>query len=132
MDTVTEGAMAAVMVSLGGLGIVHSNLFATNQAFIVRSVKSRRVPILSIPTFHAPSDRIHSLYDLDSCPYVLVTQSGSMSSQLLGYVSRSDWLKGLEESGRHFRKNLKGKIIFFYACQKMQIVPTPTRLPNKA
>ncbi|KAE8124501.1 hypothetical protein FH972_019380 [Carpinus fangiana] len=93
MDTVTEGAMAAAMASLGGLGIVHSNLSAVDQVSVVRSVKSRRVPILSAPTFRAPSDRIHSLDDFDSCPYVLVTQSGSASSQLLGYVSRSNWLQ---------------------------------------
>ncbi|KAE8038953.1 hypothetical protein FH972_011413 [Carpinus fangiana] len=112
MDTVTEGAMAVAMASLGGLGIVHSNLSVADQASVVRFVKSRRVPILSVPTFHAPSDRIHSLDDFDSCPYVLVTQSGFESSQLLGYVSRFNWLKGIEEFGRLFKEKLKGKIIF--------------------
>ena len=65
MDTVIEGAMAATMASLGGLGIVHSNLFVAYQAFVVHSIKSHRVPILSAPTFHAPFDHIHSLNDFD-------------------------------------------------------------------
>ncbi|KAE8057420.1 hypothetical protein FH972_014115 [Carpinus fangiana] len=72
------------MASLGGLGIVHSNLFAADQSSVVCFVESRRIPILSAPTFRAPSDRIHSLDDFESCPYVLVTQSGSASSHLLG------------------------------------------------
>jgi hypothetical protein len=109
MDTVTEGALAAAMASLGGLGIVHSNIFVVDQAFVVHSVKSRCVPILSAPTFCAPSKRIHSLDDFESYPYVLVTQSGS-ASQLLCYIS--DWLKGVEESGRLFREKLEGKIVF--------------------
>jgi hypothetical protein len=113
MDTVTEGAMAATMASLGGLGIVHSNLSTADQASVVRSVKSHRVPILSTPTFLAPSNRIHSLHNFDSYPYILVTQSGSTSSQLLDYVSRSDWFKGVEEFGRLFREKLKDKIVFF-------------------
>jgi IMP dehydrogenase len=117
MDTVNEGAMAAAMASLGVLSIIHSNLSAADQASVVRSVKSRHVPILSAPTFRAPSC-IHSLDDFDSCPYVLVTQSGSTSSQLLGYASKSDWLKGREESGRPFREKLKGKIIFFMPAKK--------------
>ncbi|KAE8039326.1 hypothetical protein FH972_011750 [Carpinus fangiana] len=99
MDTITEGATAAAMASLGGLGIIHSNLSTADQVSVVRSVKSRRVPILSTLTFRAPSDRIHSLDNFDSCPYVLVTQSGSASSQLLGKRSpRSDWFKEVEES----------------------------------
>jgi hypothetical protein len=112
MDTVIEGAMATAMASLGGLGVVNSNLSAINQVSVVHSVKSCRVPILSSPTFRIPSDRIHSLDDFESCPYILVTQSSSTSSQLLGYVSSSDWLKGVEESGRLFRKKLEGKIVF--------------------
>ncbi|KAF5477230.1 hypothetical protein F2P56_003893 [Juglans regia] len=93
MDTVTEAGMAAAMASLGGLGIIHSNLPPQVQASMVRSVKSRRVPLLSSPTFKSSEHRIDSLDDFDSSPYVLVTQSGSPSSKLIGYVSRSEWLQ---------------------------------------
>ncbi|XP_030966615.1 inosine-5'-monophosphate dehydrogenase 2-like [Quercus lobata] len=93
MDTVTESAMAAAVASLGGIGIIHPNLSAQVQAAMVRSVKSRRVPFLSSPTFLSPSHRISSLDDFDaSSPYVLVTESGSPRSKFVGYVSKSDWL----------------------------------------
>ncbi|GMY33143.1 inosine-5'-monophosphate dehydrogenase 2-like [Fagus crenata] len=93
MDTVTESSMAAAMASIGGLGIIHSNLSPQLQAAMVCSVKSRRVPFLSSPSFLSPSHRISSLDDFDaSSPYVLVTLSGSPRSKLIGYVSKSDWL----------------------------------------
>jgi IMP dehydrogenase len=131
MDIVIEGAMAAAMASLGGLGIVYSNLSTVDQASVVLSVKSRHVPILSAPTFCAVSNRIYSLDDFDSCPYVLVNQSGSMSSQLLDYVSRSDWLQGVEEfvviwiknNEQHKVQKLEGKIIFLCLTKNLKIKP---------
>ncbi|KAB2601851.1 inosine-5'-monophosphate dehydrogenase 2-like [Pyrus ussuriensis x Pyrus communis] len=68
MDTVTESHMAISMAALGGIGIIHSNLTSSEQAHMVRSVKSRRVPLLSNP-------------------------SGSPNSKLLGYVAGKDWVK---------------------------------------
>ncbi|CAN1263082.1 Inosine-5'-monophosphate dehydrogenase 1 [Linum perenne] len=54
MDTVTESAMAASMAALGGIGIVHYNTTPSAQAAFVRSVKSRRVPLLSSPIVFSP------------------------------------------------------------------------------
>ncbi|TQD95175.1 hypothetical protein C1H46_019198 [Malus baccata] len=94
MDTVTESHMAISMAALGGIGIIHSNLTSSEQAHMVRSVKSRRVPLLSSPVFKSPSDRIQSddVFDASN-PYVLVTESGSPNSKLLGYVAGKDWVK---------------------------------------
>lgn len=39
MDTVTEGAMALALAQLGGMGIIHKNMTAQDQASIVASVK---------------------------------------------------------------------------------------------
>src|SRR4028118_1705525 len=39
MDTVTEADMAIVMAQLGGLGVLHRNLSAEEQAAAVRAVK---------------------------------------------------------------------------------------------
>ena len=93
MDTVSESCMAAAMAALGGIGIIHSNLPASNQADMVRSVKSRRVPILSNPVFKSPDSRIlNQFQEDDALPCVLVTEYGTASSKLIGYVLRSDWM----------------------------------------
>lgn len=85
--------MAVAMAALGGIGIIHSNLNPSDQAALVRSAKARCVPILSNPVFTSPSARIESVEDFGSNPYVLVTESGSTKSKLVGYVSKADWVK---------------------------------------
>nr|AFZ93521.1 inosine-5'-monophosphate dehydrogenase [Camellia sinensis] len=93
MDTVTESSMALSMASLGGLGIVHSNNSSSDQASIIRSAKSHRFPFLSDLTFLSPSDSINSVDDFPAagCRIILVTESGTSKSKLLGVVTISDW-----------------------------------------
>ncbi|KAF8411300.1 hypothetical protein HHK36_003847 [Tetracentron sinense] len=91
MDTVTESSMALSMAALGGLGIVHYNNLASEQAALIRSAKSRRIPFISDPIFKTPSDSIDSFDDFASSPCVFVTQSGNSKSKLLGVVAKSDW-----------------------------------------
>ncbi|THG11712.1 hypothetical protein TEA_021697 [Camellia sinensis var. sinensis] len=93
MDTVTESSMALSMASLGGLGIVHSNNSPSDQASIIRSAKSHRFPFLSYLTFLSPSDSINSVADFPAagCRIILVTESGTSKSKLLGVVTISDW-----------------------------------------
>lgn len=93
MDTVSEASMAVAMAALGGIAFIHSNTTASDQAAMVRSAKSRRVPILSNPVFKPPSGRIESVDDFCGSPYILVTESGTAQSKLLGYVSKLDWQK---------------------------------------
>ncbi|KAB5538578.1 hypothetical protein DKX38_016111 [Salix brachista] len=92
MDTVTESYMAAAMAAVGGIGVIHSNVTPFEQADMIRSVKSRRVPILSSPVFKTPDSRIVNEFEGDDIPFVFVTQSGNEKSKLLGYVAKSDWL----------------------------------------
>ncbi|XP_037497868.1 inosine-5'-monophosphate dehydrogenase 2 [Jatropha curcas] len=92
MDTVTESYMATAMAALGGMGIIHSNTTPPEQADAVRSVKSRRVPILSNPVFKSPDSLIVDQFDDDSLPCVIVTESGTATSKVLGYVFKSDWM----------------------------------------
>ncbi|KAL6198796.1 hypothetical protein ACLB2K_028585 [Fragaria x ananassa] len=95
MDTVTESHMAVSMAALGGIGILHSNAAASDQAAMVRSVKAHRVPLLSNPVFTSPQHRIQNddVFDHGANPYVLVTESGAPGSKLLGYVASRDWAK---------------------------------------
>ncbi|XP_031125979.1 inosine-5'-monophosphate dehydrogenase-like [Ipomoea triloba] len=91
MDTVTESSMAAAMAALGGIGIVHSNTTPSQQASIVRSAKSHKIPFTADLVFVSPGDSIHSADEFGSAPCVFVTESGTQRSKLLGVVSRSSW-----------------------------------------
>ncbi|XP_057485731.1 inosine-5'-monophosphate dehydrogenase 2-like [Actinidia eriantha] len=91
MDTVTESSMAVAMAALGGIAIVHSNNSASDQASIVRSAKSHRIPFVSDLIFKSPSDSISSIDDFGSSPCILITESGTRKSKLLGAITKSDW-----------------------------------------
>ena len=114
MDTVSEASMAVAMAALGGIAIIHSNTTATDQAAMIRSAKSRKVPILSNPIFKPPSGRIESVDDFGDSPYILVTESGSSKSNLLGYVSKLDWM------------NLSDKELKIYDCMVNSSVSVPS------
>ncbi|KAJ8761300.1 hypothetical protein K2173_001356 [Erythroxylum novogranatense] len=96
MDTVTESYMASAMAAVGAIGIIHSNLTPSQQAQMVRSVKSRRVPVLSNPVVKSRDSRIFDEFDDGSVPCVLVTESGNADSKLMGYVTKADWF-GLDD-----------------------------------
>ncbi|KAL1353254.1 hypothetical protein HN51_017204 [Arachis hypogaea] len=98
MDTVSESAMAAAMASLGAMAIIHSNISPAIQAAVIRSAKSRRVPILSHPVFLPPSAYIDSLDDFADSPFILVTESGNSKSKLVGYVSKEDYTNQSDKS----------------------------------
>lgn len=87
MDTVTESSMSAAMAALGGIGIVHSNNTPSEQASIVRSAKSHKIPFTADLIFLSPGDSIHSADEFASSPCIFVTQG----SKLLGVVSKSSW-----------------------------------------
>ncbi|KAF6136582.1 hypothetical protein GIB67_029752 [Kingdonia uniflora] len=98
MDTVTESSMAVAMAALGGIGIVHYNNKAEEQASIIRNAKSRRIPLITDPIFISPTDTIDSVDDFYCSPYVFVTESGNSNSKLLGAVGVSEWERLLDKT----------------------------------
>lgn len=100
MDTVTESYMAVAMAYLGGIGIIHSNNTASEQFSILQSAKSRRIPVVSDFEIKSPSDVIESESDFGSSSVILITETGSRKSRVLGYVVKSDWVNLKNKGGR--------------------------------
>lgn len=58
MDTVTESRMAIAMARQGGLGVLHRNLSASDQATQVEIVKRSEAGMVTDPVTAAPSDTL--------------------------------------------------------------------------
>lgn len=64
MDTVTEARMAIAMARQGGVGVLHRNLSAEDQAVQVDLVKRSEAGMVSNPVTCAPGDTIGHVDDL--------------------------------------------------------------------
>ncbi|XP_057546656.1 inosine-5'-monophosphate dehydrogenase 2-like [Amaranthus tricolor] len=100
MDTVTESYMAVAMASLGGIGILHSNNTPQEQFSLLQSAKSRRIPFVSDFEIKSPADVIDSESDFGSSSVILITETGSRKSRVLGFVLKSDWVKLMKKEIR--------------------------------
>jgi len=60
MDTVTEHAMAEAMARLGGLGVIHKNFSAHDQAAEVARVKRSESGIVANPITVSPADTVQT------------------------------------------------------------------------
>src|SRR5919112_3864059 len=90
MDTVTESRMAIAMARQGGIGILHRNLSAEEQAYQVDLVKRTQTGIISNPVTIGPDatleelDRICGEYRVSGLPVV------DTDNRLLGIITNRD------------------------------------------
>ncbi|KAI5292072.1 hypothetical protein KEM52_006643 [Ascosphaera acerosa] len=93
MDTVTEDKMAIHMALLGGLGVIHHNCTADEQAEMVRKVKRYENGFISEPIVIAPTLTVGQVKELKAqCGFggFPVTETGELRSKLLGIVTNRD------------------------------------------
>ncbi|KAF5098364.1 hypothetical protein D0Z00_002076 [Geotrichum galactomycetum] len=93
MDTVTEADMAIHMALLGGIGIIHHNCSADEQADMVRQVKKYENGFISDPVVVDPSQTVGDIKKLKEklgFAGFPVTVNGKMPGKLLGIVTSRD------------------------------------------
>jgi IMP dehydrogenase len=89
MDTVTEGRLAIAMAQQGGVGIIHKNLTAAEQAREVAKVKRFESGVLRDPITISPEMKVHDV--------IALSQQHGISgfpvvegAQLVGIVTNRD------------------------------------------
>ncbi|CEP61655.1 IMP dehydrogenase IMD3 LALA0_S03e07800g [Lachancea lanzarotensis] len=93
MDTVTEAEMAIQMALLGGIGIIHHNCSAEQQAEMVKKVKKFENGFINSPIVVSPQATVGEVKAMREkfgfCGFP-VTETGSLPSKLVGIVTSRD------------------------------------------
>ncbi|WP_428963584.1 IMP dehydrogenase [Micromonospora fluostatini] len=90
MDTVTEARMAIAMARMGGIGVLHRNLSAEDQALQVDLVKRSESGMITNPVTASPDDTLSEVdqlcgrYRISGVPVV------DRDGQLVGIVTNRD------------------------------------------
>jgi IMP dehydrogenase len=93
MDTVTESQLAIAMAQQGGIGIIHKNLTAEEQASEVDRVKRSESGMIVNPITLSPQNRIYEALELMKkyrISGVPITEDGSKEGRLAGILTNRD------------------------------------------
>eukprot|EP00929_Paragymnodinium_shiwhaense_P102971 TRINITY_DN6622_c0_g3_i3.p1 TRINITY_DN6622_c0_g3~~TRINITY_DN6622_c0_g3_i3.p1 ORF type:complete len:533 (-),score=138.63 TRINITY_DN6622_c0_g3_i3:133-1731(-) len=93
MDTVTEHKMAIAMALEGGVGVIHTNMTAEQQATEVILVKKYKSGFIMDPVCISPMTKLSEIDQLRrSCGFTgfPVTENGRLGSKLLGLITKRD------------------------------------------
>lgn len=96
MDTVTEAKLAIAMASAGGIGVIHRNMPAEEQAAHVRQVKKYEAGMVVNPvTIHPDAPLAEALdlmrrYGISGIPVVETSANGRRDGKLVGILTNRD------------------------------------------
>ncbi len=91
MDTVTESNMAITLAQLGGIGVIHKNLSAEEQALEVRKVKKFEAGMVSDPVTISPDAtlaEVMALKDQFGFSGIPVVEDGT--GKVMGIITNRD------------------------------------------
>ena len=90
MDTVTQAKLAIAMAQEGGLGIVHKNMTAAQQAAEVRAVKKYESGVITDPIVVPPDMSIGEVLKLTRANRISGVPVVDKTGQLVGIVTSRD------------------------------------------
>src|SRR3982751_4070033 len=90
MDTVTEADMAIALAQLGGIGVLHRNLNADEQAAAVRAVKRFESGMVVNPITMAPDQTLADALELMAKHRISGIPVTEKSGRLVGILTNRD------------------------------------------